>query len=74
MQVLKEQRVGLCNDFNTCKLSVGDYRTSRQQVDNSFVSLLALRGQLKDVDADGAVKLLAQIRGIGEGAGKESSL
>lgn len=65
VQVLKEQRVGLCNDFNTCKLTVSQYRGEKTKTDDSFVALLAIKDKLKDVDADGAVKLLQQIRGIG---------
>jgi hypothetical protein len=60
----RRQRVGLCNDFNTCKLSVGEYRAEKSQLDDSYVALLTIKDKLKDVDADGAVKLLQQIRGI----------
>jgi hypothetical protein len=72
VQMLKEQRVGLCNDFNTCKLSVPEYRSEKTKLDDSYVALLAIKDKLKDVDADGAVKLLQQIRGIEKKADVEA--
>ncbi|HEX9622024.1 MAG TPA: hypothetical protein VF989_17880 [Polyangiaceae bacterium] len=67
VQVLKEQRTGLCNDFNTCKLSVAEYRERKQGLDDSYLGLLAIRDRLEHVDADGAIKLLNRIRALGRG-------
>src|SRR5262245_4227592 len=73
VQVLKEQRVGLCNDFNTCKLTVAEYGVQKRGLDDSYVGLLAIRDRLKDVDADGAVKLLAQVRAMSRGVQGDSA-
>lgn len=67
VQVLKEQRVGLCNDFNTCKLTVAEYGAQKRGLDDSYVGLLAIRDRLKDVDAEGAVRLLEQVRAMSRG-------
>lgn len=68
--MLKEQRVGLCNDFNTCKLGVGEYRVEKRQLDDSFVALLALKDKMAQLDAEGAAKLLAELRQIRSGVTK----
>ncbi|MFO0568520.1 MAG: hypothetical protein U0263_22855 [Polyangiaceae bacterium] len=62
--MLKEQRVSLCNDFNTCKMGVPEYRTEQQHIDDSFIALLALKDKMATLDVDGAAKLLAEIRRI----------
>lgn len=64
VSILKEQRVGLCNDFNTCKLTVGEYREEKRVLDDSYVALMAVRDQLQKVDPDGAVKLMQELRSI----------
>jgi hypothetical protein len=72
VQVLKEQRVGLCNDFNTCKLTVAEYGAQKRGLDDTYVGLLAIRDRLKDVDAEGAVKLLSQVRAMSRGVQGEA--
>lgn len=62
--MLKEQRVGVCNDFNTCKLSVDEYRVEKKQIDDSFVALLALKDKMAQLDAEGASKLLGELQKI----------
>jgi len=64
VSMLKEQRVQLCNDFNTCKISVAEYRGDQQRLDDSYVALLALRDKMAQIDAEGAAKLLAEIQRI----------
>ncbi len=69
--MLKEQRVGICNDFNTCKLTVDAYRMDKSRLEDSFVALLALKDKMAQIDAEGAAKLLAEIQKIRTGT-KES--
>lgn len=65
--LLKEQRGQLCNNFNTCKLTVAEYRDDQRKLDDSFVALMALRDKMTAVDAAGAERLLEQIRGLRAG-------
>lgn len=73
--MLKEHRVALCNDFNTCKLTVGEYREEKGRLDDSFVALAALQDRVQQMDAEGAAKLLAEIQSIRSrvGEGRASS-
>jgi hypothetical protein len=66
--MLKEQRGQLCNNFNTCKLTVAEYREDQRKLDDSFVALMTLKDRMSNVDAEGAQKLLAEIRSIRAGA------
>lgn len=70
--LLKEQRGQLCNNFNTCKLTVAEYREDQRRLDDSFVALMALKDRMSNVDAEGAQKLLAEIRTIRAGAKTET--
>lgn len=71
LATLKEQRVSLCHDFNTCKLTVDQYRTDKQRVESSFTAAVALKGQIDRLDAGGLASLLDQLRNIR--AGKPAS-
>jgi hypothetical protein len=62
--MLKEHRVALCNDYNTCKLTVGEYREEKARLDDSFVALAALQDRVEQMDAEGAAKLLGEIQSI----------
>jgi hypothetical protein len=62
--MLKEQRVQLCNDFNTCKMTTAEYREEQRGLDESFVALLALKDKMAAMDAEGAAKLLKEISEI----------
>lgn len=64
VQLLKEQRVSLCNDFNTCKMTVAEYRAEAQRADDSFVALIALKEKMAQIDAQGATAILAEIQRI----------
>lgn len=68
VSMLKEQRGQLCNNFNTCKMTVAEYRDDQRKLDDSFVALMALKDKMTGVDAAGAERLLDQIRSIRAGA------
>ncbi|MCS6900792.1 MAG: hypothetical protein RMJ98_01950, partial [Myxococcales bacterium] len=57
-----------CHNFNTCKLTVAEYREDQRKLDDSFVALMALKDKMSNVDAAGAQKLLEEIRTIRAGA------
>lgn len=65
--MLKEQRGQLCNNFNTCKMTVAEYRDDQHKLDDSFVALMTLKDKMSGVDAAGAERLLDQIRSIRAG-------
>jgi len=67
--VLKEQRVSLCHDFNTCKLTIDQYRTDKQRVESSFTAVVALKGNVDKMDQAGAMQFMEQLRSIREGKG-----
>ncbi len=71
--MLKEQRVSLCNNFNTCKMTIPEYRDDQKSLDDSFVALLTLKDKMAQLDAEGAAKLLAEIRKVREGVGRRAS-
>lgn len=62
--MLKEHRVALCNDFNTCKLTTTEYREEKGRLDDSFVALAALQDRVEQMDAEGASRLLAELQAI----------
>jgi hypothetical protein len=64
IQLLKEQRVSLCNSFNTCKLTVAEFREEQARVDGSFVALLALKDHMATIGAEDAMRILEEIRAI----------
>lgn len=73
VSMLKEQRVALCNNFNTCKLTVAEYRDEQKHIDDSFVALLAVKDKMAQMDAEGATKLLGEIRAIRTSTRKDAS-
>jgi len=64
IQLLKDQRVSLCNNFNTCKLTVAEYREEQARLDNSFVALIALKDNMATIGAEDAMRVLDEIRAI----------
>ncbi len=64
VQLLKEERTSLCNNFNTCKMTVAEYREEQKQLDDSFVALMALKDKMAAMDAQGASLLLEELRKI----------
>lgn len=69
--MLKEQRGQLCQNFNTCKLTVVDYQERQRALDDSYIALLALR----DASANGinSERILDQIRTLRAGVGPQKS-
>ncbi len=67
VQLLKEQRVALCNNFNTCKLTVAEYRDEQKHLDDSFIALMALKDKMSSMDANGATQLLRELQSIRSG-------
>jgi hypothetical protein len=67
VQMLKAQRVALCENFNTCKLTLGQYREDQRTIDDSFIALLAIKDRVV-LDAEGAAKVLVQLKSIRAGA------
>jgi hypothetical protein len=65
--VLKEQRVALCHDFNTCKMTVQEYRMEKVRVDSSFTAVVAMKDNLQKMDSGSALKFLEQLRSMREG-------
>lgn len=70
ISVLKEQRVSLCHDFNTCKLNLDQYRTDKQRIESSFTAVVALKGNVDKMDQAGAMQFMEQLRSIREGKGE----
>lgn len=67
IELLKEQRVAMCNNFNTCKLTVAEYREDQKRVDDSFIALMSLKDRMSEMDAEGASQLLREIQSIRNG-------
>lgn len=67
LSVLEEQRVSLCNDFNTCKMTVEQYRSEKQRVESSFTAVVALRGSVDKLDPAAVAGLMDQLRAIRSG-------
>jgi hypothetical protein len=66
---LKEQRTALCHDFNTCKLSVPEYRQEKQRIESSFTAVVAMKDNVGKMDPNNAMRFMTQLRGIREGKG-----
>ncbi|APR76264.1 Hypothetical protein A7982_01611 [Minicystis rosea] len=64
---LKEQRVSLCNDFNTCKLTLEQYRNDKQRIESSITTAVALKGSAATLDRAGLAQLADQLRGLRDG-------
>lgn len=64
VQVLNQQASRLCSDFNGCRLTLAEYNAERRRLDDSYVALTALRGQMAQLDAEQATKLLAALSKI----------
>ncbi len=61
---MKEQRVQLCHDFNTCKMTVSDYRTEQARIQGAFTALLSLKDRLRTMDTEAAKGLVTEITNI----------
>lgn len=61
---MKEQRVQLCHDFNTCKMTVSEYRTEQARIQGAFTALLSLKDRLRTMDSEAAKGLVTEITNI----------
>lgn len=73
IQVLKDQRVALCHDFNTCKVSVAEYRADQRRIDDTFSMLVTLTERLPHMAAAEVQAVLLQLREVRAGAGEAAS-
>lgn len=61
---LKEQRSGLCQDFNTCKLTVAEYREDKHCLESTFTAVVALRETAQKVESSSAMDLVDRISSL----------
>jgi hypothetical protein len=73
IQVLKDQRVALCHDFNTCKLNVTEYRGEQRRIDDTFSMILTLTERLPHMSAAEVQSVLQQLREVRGSAGAASA-
>lgn len=64
IQVLKDQRVALCHDFNTCKLNVTEYRGEQRRIDDTFSMIVTLTERLPHMSAAEVQSVLQQLRDV----------
>ncbi len=62
LQVLMQQTLALCKDFNTCRVPSADYQRRREEADHKFTAITAITSQLKsDLDQESKQKLVAKL-------------
>ena len=62
IQLLKQQTLALCKDFNTCRVPPMDYRRRREEADRKYTAILAIQQQLEhETDAESKRKLVAAL-------------
>ncbi|HSN99883.1 MAG TPA: hypothetical protein VLS89_16415, partial [Candidatus Nanopelagicales bacterium] len=64
IQVLKDQRVSICNQFNTCKMSVPEYRQEQRRIDDTFAFVATVTERLKSMSGPEVERVLAQLQSI----------
>jgi hypothetical protein len=69
MAMLKEQRSSLCQDFNTCKLTVDQYRIDKERIESTATAVLAIRGNVEKISSGDVTAYLEEIRKIRSGGG-----
>jgi hypothetical protein len=67
--LLKEQRSALCQDFNTCKLTVEQYRLDKERIESTASAVLAIRGNVEKISSGDVAAYLEEIRKIRTGGG-----
>ena len=67
MAMLKEQRSSLCQDFNTCKLTVEQYRIDKERIESTATAVLAIRGNVEKIQSGDVTAYLEEIRKIRSG-------
>jgi len=76
LQLLMQQTMTLCRDFNSCRVPSEDYRRRREDADRKFTAITAISQQLKgDLDADSKKQLVAKLIEVlsDSGGGQRSS-
>lgn len=62
LQLLMQQTMALCRDFNSCRVVPDDYRRRREDADRKFTAITAISQQLKgDLDAESKRQLVAKL-------------
>lgn len=62
LQLLMQQTMALCRDFNNCRVLPQDYRRRREEADRKFTAITAISQQLKgDLDAESKRQLVAKL-------------
>ncbi len=62
LQLLLQQTMALCKDFNACRVPSTDYRRRREDADRKFTAITAITQQLKtDLDKESKRKLVAKL-------------
>ena len=62
LQMLMQQTMTLCKDFNTCRVPMADYQRRREDADRKFTAITAISQQLKgDLDPESKRKLVAKL-------------
>lgn len=62
LQLLMQQTMALCRDFNSCRVVPDDYRRRREDADRKFTAITAISQQLRgDLDADSKRQLVAKL-------------
>ncbi|EYF00948.1 Hypothetical protein CAP_8896 [Chondromyces apiculatus DSM 436] len=64
IQVLKDQRVALCHGFNTCKMTVAEYRQDQRRIDDTFAFVATITERLKSMSGDEVQAVLRQLNDI----------
>jgi len=71
LQLLMQQTLALCKDFNTCRVPSADYQRRREEADRKFTAITAISQQLKgDLDADSKRPLVAKLMEVITGEGQ----
>lgn len=52
VQVMMHRMLGLCHDYNACRISTAEYERRREEADRVFTGMLALLDQLKNPGLD----------------------
>jgi hypothetical protein len=62
LQMLMQQSMAMCKDFNACRVPMPDYQRRREESDRKFTAITAITQQLKgDLDTDSKRKLVAKL-------------
>jgi hypothetical protein len=72
LQLLMQQTLALCKDFNACRVLSQDYRRRREESDRKFTAITAINQQLKsDLDAASKRELVSKLLEILTGPSPE---